>query len=297
MKKLLLSIMAFAGIATMNAQIAEVESVSPLLKGVESEMYHPILSSDGSQLLFSECNFKGLRLYDFNDNVVVRVSTEARAGLDASFSPDGKEIYFVTQTLQGYRNLRQVKKYTIASRQTVELTKQARVISAPVATTKGFAASVDGKMMVTDNAATRVRTEGTSLIIAKNGVEKAYTPIEGSAGYIWSSLSPDGNKVMFFAAGFGIVVTDLNGKVLATPGNYENPVWFGDNHIVAMNATNDGHNYRSSQIVLMSVDGSQFQELTKPESMTMNPTASFVAGKIVYATIDGRLYQMNLKLK
>jgi hypothetical protein len=74
-------------------------------------------------------------------------------------------------------------------------------------------------------------------------------------------------------------------------------VWFGDNHIVAMNATNDGHNYRSSQIVLMSVDGSQFQELTKPESMTMNPTASFVAGKIVYATIDGRLYQMNLKLK
>ena len=50
-------------------------------------------------------------------------------------------------------------------------------------------------------------------------------------------------------------------------------------------------------ILLLSVDGSQKQELTKPESMTMNPTASFEAGKIVYATIDGRLYQMNLKLK
>ena len=297
MKKLLLTVMAFAGIATMSAQIAEVESVSPLLKGVESEMYHPILSSDGSQLLFSECNFKGLRLYDFNDNVVVKVSTEARAGLDASFSPDGKEIYFVTQTLQNNRNMRQVKKYEVASRQTLEVTKQGRVVSAPVATAKGFATTIDGKLMTTDKASTRVRTEGTNLIIAKNGVEKAYTPIANSVGYIWSSLSPDGSKVMFFAAGFGIVITDLEGNVLSTPGNYEDPVWFGNNHIVAMNATNDGHNYRSSQIVLLTADGSQMQQLTKPESMTMNPTASFEAGKIVYATIDGRLYQMNLKLK
>lgn len=297
MKKLLLTVMAFAGIATMSAQIAEVESVSPLLKGVESEMYHPILSSDGSQLLFSECNFKGLRLYDFNDNVVVKVSTEARAGLDASFSPDGKEIYFVTQTLQNNRNMRQVKKYEVASRQTLEVTKQGRVVSAPVATAKGFATTIDGKLMTTDKASTRVRTEGTNLIIAKNGVEKSYTPIANSVGYIWSSLSPDGSKVMFFAAGFGIVITDLEGNVLSTPGNYEDPVWFGNNHIVAMNATNDGHNYRSSQIVLLTADGSQMQQLTKPESMTMNPTASFEAGKIVYATIDGRLYQMNLKLK
>ena len=102
---------------------------------------------------------------------------------------------------------------------------------------------------------------------------------------------------MFFAAGFGIVITDLNGNILSTPGNFEAPVWYGNDHIVAMNATNDGHNYRSSQIVLLSADGTQFQALTKPESMTMNPTASFDAGKIVYATIDGRLYQMNIKLK
>ncbi len=297
MKKLFLSIVAFAGIFTMNAQMAEIESVTPLLRGVESEMYHPILSFDGSQLLFSECNYKGLRLYDFNDNVVVKVSDESRAGFDASFTPDGKEIYFVTQTLQNSRNMRQVKKYDIASRQTVEMSKQGRVISTPVATAKGFAATIDGTLMVTDKSATRVRTENTQLIIAKNGVEKSYTPVANCAGYIWSSLSPDGTKVMFFAAGYGIVVTDLDGKVLSTPGNYECPVWFGDNHIVAMNATNDGHNYRSSQIVLLSADGSQFQALTKPESMTMNPTASFTAGKIVYATIDGRLYQMNIKLK
>lgn len=297
MKKLFLSIMAFAGIATMNAQIAEIESVSPLLKGVEQEMYNPILSADGSQLLFSEANYKGLRLYDFNDNVVVKVSDEARAGFDASFSPDGKEIYFVTQVREDNRNLRQVKKYNIASRKTIEMTQQGRVVGRPVATTKGFAATVDGTLVSTDANATRVRTEGAKLFITQNGVEKAYTPIEGSVGYIWASLSPDGSKVMFFAAAHGIVITDLNGNILSMPGNYEAPVWFGNNHIVAMNATNDGYNYHSSQIVLLTVDGSQKQELTKPETMTMNPTASIEAGKIVYATIDGRLYQMNINLK
>ena len=297
MKKLFLSIMAVAGIATMHAQIAEVESVTPLLKGVESEMYNPVLSADGSRLLFSSSNYTGLRMYDFNDNVVTKVSTEERAGFDASFSPDGSEIYFVTQTRDGVRNLRQAKKYNIASRQTIELTQQGRVVGRPVATAKGFATTVDGTLVSTDNKATRVRTEGAQLFISKNGVEKAYAPIKNCVGYIWASLSPDGKKVMFFAAAHGIVITDLDGNILAMPGNYEAPVWYGNNHIVAMNATNDGYNYHSSQIVLLTVDGSQKQELTKPESMTMNPTASIEAGKIVYATIDGRLYQMNINLK
>ncbi len=281
----------------MNAQIANVESVTPLLKGVESDMHHPVLSVDGSRLLFSSCNYTGLRMYDFNDNVVTKVSNEDRAGFDATFSPDGSEIYFVTQTRDGVRNLRQVKKYDIASRQITEMTQQGRVVGRPVATAKGFATTVDGTLVATDKKATRVRTEGAQLFITQNGVEKAYSPIENCVGYIWASLSPDGSKVMFFAAAHGIVITDLNGNILSMPGNYEAPVWYGNNHIVAMNATNDGYNYHSSQIVLLSVDGSQKQELTKPESMTMNPTASFEAGKIVYATIDGRLYQMNINLK
>ena len=281
----------------MNAQIANVESVTPLLKGVESDMHHPVLSVDGSRLLFSSCNYTGLRMYDFNDNVVTKVSNEDRAGFDATFSPDGSEIYFVTQTRDGVRNLRQVKKYDIASHQITEMTQQGRVVGRPVATAKGFATTVDGTLVATDKKATRVRTEGAQLFITQNGVEKAYSPIENCVGYIWASLSPDGSKVMFFAAAHGIVITDLNGNILSMPGNYEAPVWYGNNHIVAMNATNDGYNYHSSQIVLLSVDGSQKQELTKPESMTMNPTASFEAGKIVYATIDGRLYQMNINLK
>ena len=85
--------------------------------------------------------------------------------------------------------------------------------------------------------------------------------------------------------------------MIARPGNYESPAWFGNDHLVVQNATDDGHQLHSSQILLLSLDGSEKQELTKPESMTMTPTASIKANKVVYSTITGRLYEMDVKLK
>lgn len=164
--------------------------------------------------------------------------------------------------------------------------------------TKAFKAGFKRDAVVFDNAGdkTTVRTEGDKLFIKTGGKEKAYTPVECQAGYCWASLSPDGTKVVFLAAGKGLVVCDLNGNVLSRPGNYEAPVWFGNDYLVVQNATDDCHQICSSQILLLKADGSAMQELTKPESMTMTPAASFSAGRIVYSTIDGRMYQMFVKL-
>ncbi|MBO5249738.1 MAG: hypothetical protein J6B15_03210 [Muribaculaceae bacterium] len=296
MKKVL--IMALAAMSlTAQAQIVDVTSTQQLLKGVDSNMYYPVLSTDGSKMLYTSENFQGLKLYDFKDNVTQKVSDESRAGLDATFSCDGQTVYFVTQTWQDNRNMRQAKSYDIATRKLNEISAKGRVVARPMALKNGVMTTIDGVVSITDNKSTTVRTKGSVLYIGRNGVEKAYTPVESHAGYLWESLSPDGTKVMFFAAGKGIVITDLNGNVLKQLGNYESPVWFGNDCVVAMNAKHNGYQHTASQIVLMRADGSELQELTRPESMTMNPTASFEAGKIVYNTIDGRLYQMNVNLK
>lgn len=141
------------------------------------------------------------------------------------------------------------------------------------------------------------RVDHTNLIINIGGQESTYSPVECYAGYLWPSVSPDGTKVMFVAAGKGVYITDLKGNVLAHPGRYEAPVWFGNDHIVVMKATDDGHQFESSQIILMTLDGSQTQALTRPESMAMFPTASIDANRVVYNTIDGRLYQLDVTLK
>lgn len=148
-----------------------------------------------------------------------------------------------------------------------------------------------------DNASVKVSTKGSELIITRKGVERRYSPVGECAGYIWPSLSPDGKKVMFVAAGKGIVITDLDGKVLAKLGNYEAPVWYGNDLVVAMDAKDDGHQFKSSRIVMLRADGSEMQQLTRPESMSMFPAASAIGGKILYCTIDGLLYQLDVKLK
>ena len=66
--------------------------------------------------------------------------------------------------------------------------------------------------------------------------------------------------------------------------------------MVAENATNDGHQYESCQIMLLKADGSFKYALTKPETMTMNPSASANGSRIAYNTIDGRLFVMDIKI-
>lgn len=299
MNKTLSAIMLFAVASTATAQIAETGAPVRLLKDTQSELYNPILSADGQKLLYSAADYSNLRLYDFNDNVSVTVSKESRSGLDAQFTPDGKAVVFVDQnTGANGMAMRQVKKYDIAARKTVELSEASRFVGRPVVADNSVSAVVGKKKIAAGKKLTAgVRTEGTRLFITVNGVETAYTPVTKSAGYVWASMSPDGSKVMFFAAGHGIVITDLRGNIISEPGNFEAPVWYDNDVVVAMNATDDGHQLKSSQIVMLRADGSEMQELTRPESMSMNPTASAAAGKIVYNTIDGRLYEMNIKIR
>lgn len=241
-RKLLLSALALATGVLAQAQIAEVSTPRPLLKGTQSEMYYPELSADGTQLKFSNADYSNLRVYDYASGATTAIKASRSEGFRAHF---------------------------IGDKVSTEATA----------------------------AKTTVQIEGSSLLITVNGTTRTYSPVECYAGYCWASLSPDQTKVMFVAAGKGIYITDLNGQILSHPGKYEAPVWYGNDHIVAMNATDDGHQYMSSQIVLLSADGSQVQELTKPESMSMYPTAAIKANRVVYNTIDGRLYEMDVTLK
>jgi len=136
--------------------------------------------------------------------------------------------------------------------------------------------------------------EGSTLHVIVGGDERVFSPVNSWAGYLWASLSPDGKRVAFFAAGKGIVIIDLRGQMLAMLGNYEMPCWYNNDYLVAQNAKDDGHQFTSSQIMLLKADGTFTAELTKPSSMAMQPTCG--GGRIVYSTIDGLLYEMKINI-
>ena len=276
------------------AQEVEVTSQRRLLEGVEGPAYYPVLNTTGDRLLF--CTENGaLKLYDMTDNVTAKVSDGFVAGNDACFGGDGK-VYFVTQQVgDNHLVYRTGQCYDAMTRKVSQLTEpqhgamhavpatRGGVLKAPV---KGYSSSAD--------IGSAAWIEGSRVHVTVNGEERVFSPVDSWAGYLWASLSPDGKRVAFFAAGKGIVVIDLRGQILAMPGNYEMPCWYNNDYLVAQNAKDDGHQFTSSQILLLKADGTWQAELTKPASMSMQPTCG--GGKIVYTTIDGLLYEMKINI-
>ena len=259
------------------AQEVEVTSRQRLLEGVEGPAYYPVLNSAGDRLLFST-EEGALKLHDFADGVTTVVTRDYVAGRDACFGRDGK-VYFVTQSVgEDHLVYRTGQCYDASTRKADVVTPMRHGAMRAVPAEQGDA----------------VWTEGSRVHVTVGGEERVFSPVDSWAGYLWASLSPDGQRVAFFAAGKGIVVIDLRGQVVAMLGNYEMPCWYNNNYIVAQNAKDDGHQFTSSQLLLLKADGTWQTELTKPASMTMQPTCG--GGKIVYTTIDGLLYEMKINI-
>ena len=277
------------------AQEVEVTSLQRLLEGVEGPAYYPVLNSAGDRLLFSTED-GALKLYDFKDNVTNVVTRDYVAGHDACFGGDGK-VYFVTQqTAENRLVYRTGQCYDASTGAVKRLIEPQHGTVKALSTTRGGAIKAleladRGKASVGGSGAW---TEGSRVHVIVNGEERVFSPVDSWAGYLWASLSPDGQRVAFFAAGKGIVVIDLRGQVVAMLGNYEMPCWYDNNYLVAQHATDDGHQFTSSQLMLLKADGTWQAPLTQPASMAMHPTCG--GGKIVYTTIDGLLYEMHINI-
>lgn len=278
-----------------SAQEVEVTSLKRLLDGIEGPAYFPVLNNAGDRLLFLSEDGT-LKLYDTADDVTTVITRDRVAAGDACFGGDGK-VYFVTQQMgDDHLIYRTGQCFDALSKVVTTLTDPIHGTLKAVPSTRGGgmkAPGIAGRSWpsITGNGAW---TEGNRVHVVVNGEERVFSPVDSWAGYLWASLSPDGKRVAFFAAGKGIVVIDLRGQMLAMLGNYEMPCWYNNDYIVAQNAKDDGHQFTSSQLLLLKADGTWQAELNKPASMAMHPTCG--GGKIVYTSIDGLLYEMQINI-
>ena len=294
MKKLVVILALVAMLQPVCAQEVEVTSLKRLLEGVEGPAFHPVLNASGDRLLFAGDN-GALKVYDFSDNVTQVVTRDYVAGNDACFGGDGK-VYFVTQQMdENHLIYRTGNSYDLVTGRSAVITQpQHGAVRAVSATRGGTLRAPAANYTSSDDIGDAAWTEGSRVHVIVGGEERVFAPVDSWAGYLWASLSPDGKRVAFFAAGKGIVIIDLRGQMLAMLGNYEMPCWYNNDYLVAQNAKDDGHQFTSSQILLLKADGTFKAELTKPASMTMQPTCG--GGRIVYTTIDGLLYEITINI-
>lgn len=149
---------------------------------------------------------------------------------------------------------------------------------------------------VVSDDALRVDNEDLTLNLYRNGVKIVLTPHGTDVNYIWASLSPNKQYILFNTMR-GTAVCDLNGREIINFGQgLDAPVWYGNDYVVGMNDCSDSHQYTASSIVIASVDGKVRQTLTNPSEFGMYPAVDAVSGRIVYNTLDGDLHLLQLNL-
>ena len=131
------------------------------------------------------------------------------------------------------------------------------------------------------------------LYITRNGVTRQLAPNGEDERYIWSSLSPDGTRVLYYVSGWGAGVCDLDGKNVVSLGDITAPKWWDDNTIVGMDEEDDEYTVITSAIVMRTLDGKE-QTLTDDDVIATYPLPCRQGGKIAFSTPDGEIYMITV---
>ena len=264
---------------------------------VDSCGYFPQVSPDGQWLLFSTTDASHLILKNLLTENLSVVSSTGLPGFDAIFGPDGKVYYITQERKKGNLLYRTGHCYDPATgKDEIVLKPQHGQVQALHAAN---GVVINGERQVYTSAkqvGPWAFTRGATLyLVDANGTSRALHPVEDSNGYLWASLSPDGKRVMFEAASYGVVVCDLNGSVIAELGELLMPSWYNNDYIIAMsNAGNTRLN--DSRIWLIAVDGSLFKPLTPKEERAVQPMTA--GGKVVYTVqYTGEIKQLELDIE
>ena len=210
--------------------------------------YYPVLSADGKELLYTSESYTGLVLMNLLSKQQRVVSSAAQAGYDARFSSTGSSIYYREMNVVSGKRFTNVVRYEKSN-------EKSGVVMANLRGAISYAAMPGGEMMLCGERRLRVDGVGTArsaasvyacsedlaLVVYKDGVRHVLKPLkEDVAGYVWVSLSPRGDKILFTAAGSGTYVCDLNGNIVSSLGYLNAPVWYGNDFVVGMCVKDNG---------------------------------------------------------
>lgn len=265
------------------------------------EAYHPVLSENGEKLLYTSDNYRGLHVLDMGSMNASEVSDSEGAGYSPVINRDGSKIYYRNMQLDGRLRKKNVMMFDSSKGGSVELLPMGRS-DVKLMQTAGEIAVLNGEKVISvDEGNKETSTYAYSMhdkIIVQTGKElKELTPLAEGSRYLWVSLSPDHEKILFVEPFEGLFVCGLDGsnvKKIADDG--ESPSWYGDNIVIFTKSQDDGYHVTASQIMAVDINSGEESQLTTPESMAEDASGSITSGKIVYSDTNGTLRLMEISI-
>jgi hypothetical protein len=120
----------------------------------------------------------------------------------------------------------------------------------------------------------------------------------GDYFYVWASLSPDGEKLLFTAAGKGSYISDLEGNIISELGALNDPTWINNQWVLGMDDRDDGHQVETSDVISVHVSSGLRKNLTAgSQVIAMYPRASRAANRVAFRNPQGELFTMKINIK
>lgn len=265
---------SMAGMAALGINAATL-AVNGSYALTQSGAYHPVISIDGSRVLYSTEDYQGLKMLDFQKNEVVAISESAGAGFAPQFAADGEQVMYRCEGNMGRLRAKNVMSYDVVA-------DKSRGV-APMSRNEVSLSSY------TDATLPQVRSDYREIVVSIAGKESRISPVADAYSYMGVKLSPDAKRILFVEALKGVFVCNLDGTGLVSLGKGSYPSWLGNDFVLSTRSTDDGDHVTSSYIVATEVATGKVTEITAQDSMTEEASGSIEAGKIVCNDVNGRL--------
>lgn len=303
MNKTILTLVLSAATIVAGAQVVEVQSVDRVAVAGGVSVNVPRISPDGAYAVLSTNTDNALYRVDLATGISTKVANQGSAN-DLTFSPDGSTIVFKTSETRD----NQLRYYSV---QMVDMTDGfARRLSEPARHCAQFSVSPSGVLSLSDNgrysarnmAGQKVQASGMPVVSIHYGHLELTTPDgttvtldpQGRGSYLWPQLSPDGTNIVYYLARRGCFVCDLDGSNVRPLGYIHGARWINNESVVGFQDYDNGTEVLKSTIVAANLQGT-IQTLTDDSVIGINPSVSADGSRIVFSTIAGDLYVINLK--
>lgn len=263
-----------------SAQVLKVESVQKLsVKAGDVQVAG--ISQDGSYILLTDNSHTGLIKYTLATGEREVLSTAPGAGYNVSIAADGQSVIFREKVMLRDNSIEQklVRRDLVRKENStiVDNTRNARQLTV-------------GNQLQAQRPT--VSIENQQLVLTIGGNAQVISPCGTDKSYIWPSVSPDAQHILFYVCGRGAFVCDINGRNVRFLGrDFRAPKWYNNNVIVGMNDKDNGEVTTSSEIVAIDLQG-HTQVLTNGIN-AMYPFAC--NGKIVCTGFNGETYLITVK--
>lgn len=144
----------------------------------------------------------------------------------------------------------------------------------------------------------RARAAGRKIEVSGPDFDTRTLAPVGEYYYVWITLSPDEQHLLFKAVGKGCFVADLEGNIINELGNLNAPSWMNNQWILGMKDKDDGHQFSSSEIIAVHASSGKTNRLSsKTDEIALYPKASPAGDRIVFRNEKGELFTMKIRIK